>query len=184
MKSAIMVNWFLNDPWGWRRYLADCLINTIHTPARTLWWAVYGGIGIALGIKSSQITEIPQWILIIFSNLIIFLVLWLINLFWILIVHPLPLCQNGCCRKMTDYTWAWGFVFGKEGWRRYRYWCKCGDQYIRKGSILYYVTANGNYQPYMKRIGYHKWIEIADKGTCNLKTVSSFPNAPSPAEVK
>jgi hypothetical protein len=162
MKNTIMLNWFLDNSWGWRRYLADCAINTIHTPLRTIWWSVFGGVGIVLGVKFSQITGVPRWLCTVFSVFGVFLMLWLVNLFWIVLLRPLPPCRNGCCKKTTDYMWAWGFVFGKEGRRKYRYWCKCGDQYILQGSTFYYVATHGDSQPYMKRVGFRRWKQMRE----------------------
>lgn len=163
MKHTLLTEWFLNESWGWRRYLADCFANMLTNPVRVVWWSIYGGGAVALGKKISQNMGLPQWPVVLLMIICVFLVVWGISLFWRFVLFPLPPCRNGCCRKMTDYTWPMGSVFGKIGWGWHLYWCGCGDRYLRRRRVFYYVSPDGCEHSYMKRTGFRKWVSAPNE---------------------
>lgn len=84
-------------------------------------------------------------------------VTWAVLLGRIALLYPFPLCQMGQCRGFGQYVWMRGTIYGYERGGRYRYRCKCGDEYVRRGKRFMHVLANGTEAPYKKLIGFRKW---------------------------
>jgi hypothetical protein len=84
---------------------------------------------------------------------------WAIVVGRILVFMPYPICRQGRCSSMKEYSWPKGTVYGKTNSGEYRYRCKCGDQYIRDGRRFMAVGHDGAKLPYKKLVGFHKWAD-------------------------
>jgi hypothetical protein len=76
---------------------------------------------------------------------------------WYRLFIHFPHCRNGKCSQPSDYMWLAGTFYGCEGWRKFRYRCRCGDIYLRKGRHFMEVLPDGTLRLYKKQIGFGKW---------------------------
>lgn len=77
----------------------------------------------------------------------------------IALLYPFPLCRMGQCQGFGQYVWMRGTIYGYEGSGTYRYRCKCGDEYVRRGRKFMYVPIDGSEVPYKKVVGFQKWAD-------------------------
>ncbi|WP_124327403.1 hypothetical protein [Desulfonema ishimotonii] len=153
----IFYKWITNESWGFLRFLADGFVGLLFIPARFLvifWWfsigcfiakALNGFIGINFLIGS------------IWAFLFILLLLWAISLGRLLIFFPFPSCRQKKCNNINDYTWTMGQIYGREKWGVHRYWCRCGDEYVRQGKRFMRILPDGTKQPYMILGSFRNW---------------------------
>lgn len=104
-------------------------------------------------------------------GLLIAFVLWVLLLGQILLFYPFPSCKQGQCSTIADYKWDARFIYGRVGWNRYVYECRCGDTYFRHGERFLLIVkpdgisdssrdvpiTSGNTRPYKKLIGFRRW---------------------------
>ena len=88
-----------------------------------------------------------------------FLLTWGVLLGRILLLFPFPICRQGKCRGLGAFVWKRGTIYGWEGEGSYRYKCKCGDQYIRRGGQFIQVLPGGKEQPYKKLVSFRTWAD-------------------------
>lgn len=87
-----------------------------------------------------------------------FLLTWLILVTLSVLLKPWPECQRGKCRTFRGYVWKRGSIYGWEKGGIFRYRCKCGDEYVRKGDRFLQVLSDGTMHPY-KRYERGKWVD-------------------------
>lgn len=87
---------------------------------------------------------------------------WAVVLLRILILYPFPTCARHKCHTMQDYAWLIGSIYGRASWGKYRYWCNCGDEYVRVKRRFLRVLENGTTIPYKKLTGVRTWVD--DRG--------------------
>ena len=162
--QVLLWKWFFSESWGWRRFLADSVIGTIHSFFRLLLLICWIALGVVLGDLLNRFCGIPKWLGTPLSITVVFLCAWAFFLLRLLVFFPFPPCRRGQCRNINAYTWVMGRVYGQEGWRTYRYWCKCGDEYVREGNRFKFVQPDGNRQTYMRLVGFRKWKEERASG--------------------
>lgn len=152
-----LCKWFLAESWGWRRFLADCLIGAVSSPFRLLWVIWWIALGVALAHRLERFYGLSQWVGAPLSIALVLLIVWAFSLGRLLLFFPFPPCRRGKCRSMDAYTWVMGRLYGQEKWSTYHYWCKCGDEYIRESKRFLQVLPDGTRQTYMKLVGFRKW---------------------------
>ncbi|GEM_PF-2495425 len=153
----ISCRWLSDEFWGFLRFLADGFIGLLFIPGRffvLFWWFA---IGVFMAKALNRFAGITVWIGTALAFLFILLLLWSISLGWLLIFFPFPPCRQKKCNNINDYTWIMGRIYGREKWGVCRYWCRCGDEYIRKGKKFMRVLSDGTEQPYMILYNFRKW---------------------------
>jgi hypothetical protein len=86
-------------------------------------------------------------------------VTWAVLLGRILLLFPFPTCGRGKCNSIKQYKWRSGTIYGWEKGGRYRYRCRCGREYVRKGRRFMEVGPNGAMLPYKKLVGFREWAD-------------------------
>jgi hypothetical protein len=86
-----------------------------------------------------------------------FVLTWGLVVGRILLLFPFPACRQGKCRGFQQFAWKRGTIRGWEGWGVYRYQCRCGDQYIRRGRRFRQILPDGKELPYKRLIGFRTW---------------------------
>lgn len=89
-----------------------------------------------------------------------FLLTWLLLASRNLLLMPFPKCRRGKCQSYRDYVWKRGTIFGWETGGRYRYRCKCGDEYLRDGNRFQQVMSDGTTVSY-KKYQRGQWVDDA-----------------------
>ncbi len=79
-----------------------------------------------------------------------YLLSWAALLTLNVLLKPWPECRQGRCRSFRDYVWMRGTVFGWEKGGRFRYRCKCGDEYLRDGRKFLRVLGDGTTRGYKR----------------------------------
>jgi hypothetical protein len=139
---------------------------------RFLAIAVLVGTGISLGQRMWEAAGGPLgsvgWGLAAISGVLVtFLLTWLILLGRILVFYPFPTCRRGKCHSIDDYDWSIQRIYGRVmGCRTYHYWCRCGDEYVRKGrrfmEFLYEDSKREDRlvtKPYKVLTGFRTWSD-------------------------
>jgi hypothetical protein len=106
------------------------------------------------------------WVIIGFltGGTVAFIITWFLLLGRLLLFFPLPICRNGKCSRFgKDYVWKKGTIYGWEKWGKYRYKCKCGDQYVRQATKFMIVASDGSIHPYKKLVGFRHWEDDGEK---------------------
>lgn len=117
--------------------------------------------GVALGFLLGQSWGVAGFSIgLILGIAIAFLLTWLVLLGRLLVFFPFPPCAHGKCHRFRDFYWRKGTIYGWEG-GVYRYKCRCGDEYIRRGRMWMKVLANDSTQPYKRLIGFRRWADDA-----------------------
>lgn len=102
------------------------------------------------------------WIGYVLGIFIVLAIIWLILLGKILLFFPFPCCRRGRCHSIDNYGWPLGTFYGRIGWRRFEYVCRCGDLYIRQGTRFMQILPNGKKMPYKRLTGFRKWENDLD----------------------
>jgi hypothetical protein len=84
---------------------------------------------------------------------------WAILLGRIVLLFPFPICREGKCRGLNGYVWKKGTLYGSKKGGLYRYRCRCGREYVRKGRKFMEVGSEGVAQPYKKLTGFREWTD-------------------------
>jgi len=87
---------------------------------------------------------------------------WVIALGQILLLFPFPRCEKNKCHRMSDYRWSIGTIYGWEAWGVHRYWCSCGDEYVRHGRrFMRAIYEDDTFEivPYKRLVGFRKWAD-------------------------
>lgn len=155
--QAKSCNWLLNESWGWGRFLTDGLIGIIWWPFRLITAICCVAAGVAVADMLSSAFGIPGWAAVPLSITGVLLLVWAVVLGRILLFFPFPPCKRGTCQGIGAYTWAKGRIYGRERWRTYRYWCGCGDEYVRRGDEFRQVLSDGEERPYLRLDQFGKW---------------------------
>jgi hypothetical protein len=94
---------------------------------------------------------------------------WAVIRVYFSMIHRFPSCSSGRCRR-NSYGWRVQEPFGWEQKHVFRYYCRCGGNYLRLGTRFYILT-NGSIQPYMRFDPRGQWI--ADHGIVDPDLLST-----------
>jgi hypothetical protein len=100
-----------------------------------------------------------------------FLFTWALLLGRILLFFPFPTCRQGKCRKISDYRWRPGTIYGYEGNGQYFYVCRCGTTYVRQGKRFMEALSDGSCLGYKRLVGFRQWD--VDPTECGEPSVQS-----------
>ncbi len=113
-------------------------------------------------------------VVIFISVTLLSLLLWFLLLGKLLLFYPLPICRQGHCSTLKDYSWDRGTLYGRVKWACYIYRCRCGDHYLlRRNKFMviippcpspgssdpgdYVVLTENNTRPYKRLVEYRQW---------------------------
>src|SRR3984957_16397120 len=119
--------------WSWLMFIFYAIFGWKDNVIRfiPLFTMIVLSEGLAIFVKKTF--EIPEWVAMAVSFVVVFSVAWILLLMRLLLFVPFPTCKKGKCSNIDDYSFFHGTFFGKCKWGVYWYKCRCGDQYLRRG---------------------------------------------------
>lgn len=141
-----------------------------------IFWGTCGALlSHELGKSFGVIGYITGYILGAFAS---YLFTWVFLVGRLLFFFPLPVCRQGCCQGYNNYDWPISTIHGWEGWKVYRYRCRCQDEYIRVGKKFLEVLPDKQTRPYKKLVGFRRWTDdrwrSSENGTSAESAATNF----------
>jgi hypothetical protein len=110
-----------------------------------LWIAVGVAVSSSFGARWGKIGYAGGFLV---GALGAFLLTWWGLLTLHVLLKPWPECRRKKCHTFRDYVWKRGSIYGREKGSQYRYRCKCGDEYLRRGRRFLKVSEDGSVHPF------------------------------------
>jgi hypothetical protein len=157
-------------PWGWKYFLYGIILGAIKTASRLYLLSFWGLCGYfffsplversfsLLGVGGGMSHIVGLCIGIPVGFVVSSIITWALGLSRILLFRPFPVCSQGRCRSIQDYTWNPADIFGRIRWGVYAYECRCGDRYIRLGKKFLKVIGD-EHRPFKKLSGFREWMD-------------------------
>jgi hypothetical protein len=121
-----------------------CRMRHLSGPACSL----LGTAGIAAGLG------IGSWIAT--------LVTWILLKRYFAVKHKFPMCAESRCVSESNYGWIKQEIFGWEQGRIFRYFCACGDHYLRYRNRFFSLNKDLTIAPYKRLDDDGIWIDDCD----------------------
>jgi hypothetical protein len=124
-----------------------CAITLSWYLGKTLGFMGYG-LGFVLGLAGTFISYLL--VLQVLRGLVV-------------IIYSCPPCRQNVCTRFKDFAWKDGSFYGYEGWRVWRFKCRCGAQYLFDGVNFQDLNQDGSTRPYLKLIRFRTWKDVTSE---------------------
>jgi hypothetical protein len=151
--------WVAENPWDPWMFFFDFFLSGTRSVYRQLRFILFASLMLWLADQLNASFHIPIWIS--FPILIVagFFLLWFFLKSYLIGRYGLPPCRSGHCKSYLDYHWRVGALMGHQGIRTFRYCCRCGDCYVRRGKRFYFVGLNGEEHSYKRMVDVRRWVD-------------------------